>query len=193
MLKRQRPPSPISLPDEDVGPTDLYEPDNKRRRYFAPQRFTSQDKKDRFQVDDADSDDGDSGASGRKEYFNGKREWHVAAGVYKDANSLLHDLHAEQRHRALFNPNHLASSPTDMTHSIHPLHPLHARVTSYTSKDHASPLHDPFADFSERDTSSPYSLQMNYDGEGRNEQAEAEVVTQHYENSNRCVTYCIVI
>jgi len=181
MLKRQRPSSPISFPDEDTTPADLYEPDSKRRRYFGPPT-TAQQKRERNHDHEEDSEDNDGGESGRGEYFIGKREWSLAAGVYKDANSLLHDLHAEQRHRALFStPQHPDFASADIAPTAsYPSHP--PRATS--SKDHTN-SHS--AGFPLRDSGHWNSdgTQMIFDGEGRNEQAEAQVVTQRYENPNR--------
>ncbi|TCD70037.1 hypothetical protein EIP91_005018 [Steccherinum ochraceum] len=190
MLKRQRPSSPISFPDEDtMGAADLYEPDNKRRRYFAPHSYSTHQKREVTHMYDSDSEDGDGAETGRREYFAGKREWQVAAGTYKDANSLLHDLHAEQRHRALFTTPfpHTAPSSSSAAHTQHASTASQLRTSAQSAGDHSS------SSFGvARNPPSVFDDGLNggnsgYVGGERYEEAEAEVVTQHYETSNRFV------
>lgn len=198
MLKRQRPSSPISFPEEDTVAADLYEPDSKRRRYFAPYASTSQTKRDSTYLSDNDSEDGEGRESKRREVFSGKREWHAAAGVYKDANTLLHDLHAEQRHRTLFaSPQQHASSSVNMLQAAYLSPYTHSRAASQSVKGYVNLPADSSIGLPHRPLSG-FQLplggaRMNYDGEGQNEEAEAEVVTQRYESSNRWVTSAISV
>jgi hypothetical protein len=109
MLKRQRASSPTPWTIEptfeaEIAPGDLYEPDHKRRRYFTPSHL------DKSLFSETTGYDSDSNlgafhalplrrAAG---YSRGASEWQQHAGEYRDANTLLHDLHAEQRHRTIF-------------------------------------------------------------------------------------------
>lgn len=198
MLKRQRPSSPVFFPDEvDTAATDLYEPDSKRRRYFASPSFPSVGKQGVAQANDADSDDGDERENAWSEHSARKPEWHMAAGAYKDANTLLHDLHAEQRHRALFSPSYRPSS-SNAAHNAYSSPYSHPRPTLETSKDHTSslsdpstgpPLNYPLPPASYAAPSHNDGLQMGYDGTFQStDHSEAEMVTQRYEDSNRYVT-----
>ena len=126
MLKRQRTSSPIPWSVEptveaDAAPGDLYEPSRKRRRYFTTANldkslWTGSDNDTALEGELEVSEDKHGKRVERA--ANGVREWEQQAGQYKDANILLHDLHAEQRHRMLFA---IGSSP----HS-----------TSYASSSH---------------------------------------------------------
>lgn len=109
MLKRQRPVSPMLYPidctmEAHEAPEDLYEPDLKRRRYFTPSEADKSPWRDAIADEvDAESGHGDGSSKRRSESRYGEvREWQSHAGEYKTVNILLHDLHAEQRHRAIF-------------------------------------------------------------------------------------------
>ncbi|KZT06384.1 uncharacterized protein LAESUDRAFT_759556 [Laetiporus sulphureus 93-53] len=118
MLKRQRPTSPGPSPDaafssEPALDHDLLERLAKRRRYFAHSRddVLPKGRFDREAHDDGDVDEEEDvhEERHRSEHAQGKAQWQEEAGLYKAANTLLHDLHAEQRHRMIF------SSPTAPT------------------------------------------------------------------------------
>lgn len=134
MLKRQRPSSPIPHPMEhtveaDVAPGDLYQPDRKRRRYFttshldkSPWTCTAQE------VVNVELEDDIHVPSERREgHCRGTKEWQQQAGEYSAANTLLHDLHAQQRHRQIFAAPPLA-------------HTGHASYTSYYSTQSQSQM-----------------------------------------------------
>ncbi|KAI0961306.1 hypothetical protein AcV7_000441 [Taiwanofungus camphoratus] len=105
MLKRQRPSSPVPIPSDPIVPVepalDIYERATKRRRQLIPV-------KDRHQNNaihgDGTDDEGEEAEStpADVERSEGRTMWQEEAGIYKAANTLLHDLHAEQRHRILF-------------------------------------------------------------------------------------------
>ncbi|KAH8100555.1 hypothetical protein BXZ70DRAFT_937813 [Cristinia sonorae] len=184
MLKRQRPASPISFLEDDTVAANIYEPDNKRRRYFAPHSHTSKQKQDGVHPNDTDEEDGEGSESGRREYY-GNREWHAAAGVYKDANSLLHELHAEQRHRVLFSP-HASSFSTSVMNTL-ATHRTTQLATFQSAKVLPSALNGDLAGHPQRQLAVNFdgAEQMDHDGEGRDESVEAQVVSQRYENTNR--------
>ncbi|KAI0803050.1 hypothetical protein BC629DRAFT_1591148 [Irpex lacteus] len=135
MLKRQRTSSPIPWPMEqtveaDVAPGDLYEPDRKRRRYFTASNLDKSlwmDLADGDQWDGEVDDAEDRPRKRREGYASGANEWRQQAGQYKDANTLLHDLHAEQRHRMIF-----AAVPS--LHNAPHAHSLHI-PTQHTASD----------------------------------------------------------
>ncbi|KAI0343896.1 hypothetical protein BDW22DRAFT_1355116 [Trametopsis cervina] len=109
MLKRQRPssPTPWSMDhtvEADIPPGDLYEPNRKRRRYFTTSDSDKSSWMDSFNSEgDGDSEDGGEPSRKKKDaHSRGLSGWQQHAGEYRDANSLLHDLHAEQRHRMIF-------------------------------------------------------------------------------------------
>lgn len=114
MLKRQRPasPSPIydATEDEKNLPEDLFEPMSKRRRYFTPSRSNSRSQRSFHDVGDAEEEEHEAASRGEPFQREGVREWQQYAGEYRDENTKLHDLHAEQRHRMLFTPNTLRPS-----------------------------------------------------------------------------------
>lgn len=156
MLKRQRPSTPPPhLPETQVeDPSDLYEPDSKRRKYFArPLPYGSNQATS--MSDGEDSEDGDgASSSARGRLADRRREWHEAAGQYKEANILLHDLHAEYRHRMIFASPH----------------------------DHA-PSHLSYR-WTEENSEGVGGKNVN-DADANRIHAEAETVSQRYEDSNR--------
>ncbi|KAI0085636.1 hypothetical protein BDY19DRAFT_996545 [Irpex rosettiformis] len=108
MLKRQRTSSPLPWSKEptievDVTPGDLYEPDHKRRRYFTASHLDKSLLTDSFNDGLWEGESNDVEDRPRKrEDGSSVNEWQLQAGQYKDANTILHELHAEQRHRMLF-------------------------------------------------------------------------------------------
>lgn len=199
MLKRQRGSSPISFTPEptleaDVAPTDLYEPDAKRRRYFAPSR-PGESGDGTYEEDDAESSDGmrTPGAK-RQEFREGRgrgKEWQKDAGEYGDANSLLHDLHAEQRHRVIFS----SSSPVQPTSP--PVYQHHAEndMLLHTSRTKGEPMltyplrnHSVQNELMKHTGDLPYS---SFAEAGTSE--EASRVSQRYEDTNKYVSpqFCV--
>ena len=139
MLKRQRTSSPIPWSAEptveaDAAPGDLYEPDRKRRRYFTT---ANPDKSLWMGSDDDAALEGELEVSEEKpgkraeRAASGVREWERQAGQYKDANILLHDLHAEQRHRMLFA---IGSSPHSPSYASSPHVAAQGSITDSTSQ-----------------------------------------------------------
>lgn len=165
MSKRQRPSSPIPIPPEtqvedESNCGEAYEPSSKRRRYFAPATpgdFQSRSAGEEYDSEDSESREGRSSLDRRRGSSTGRRDW----GVYKDANSLLHDLHAEQRHRMLFSTTR-TPLPCTATFTANP----------YThSKVEPAVQYTPLA----------YSAVQT-------DKMEAASVTNRYENSNRCAS-----
>ena len=111
MLKRQRPasPSPHYGATEDAKslPEDLFEPMSKRRRYFAAGSTDSVNSQSYENNDDEDEQQVRSSCPPFRP--NGVRKWQKYAGEYKEENTKLHDLHAEQRHRLLFTTDNSAN------------------------------------------------------------------------------------
>lgn len=165
MLKRQRPssPSPITpeVSLEDLS-GDLYQPDPKRRKYFS----SSKPPNPILRSEQPDTNDSDNEVDdGREEYFVGRREWQKEAGLYKDANVLLHDLHAEQRHRMLFNTSTLSSF----------LHRMNPQGTGY--------LQDPSQ--VGHDEPQAHSSHIPLQGYSQPGCSEAQRVSHCYEDTNR--------
>ncbi|KAI0082228.1 hypothetical protein K474DRAFT_1655583 [Panus rudis PR-1116 ss-1] len=178
MLKRQRPSSPIPLPMEtqveDDWSSSLYEPDSKRRRYFAPpsSRGGRAGEADSDDVLDTSTEDGKEEETKEWRYVSRKREWQETAGVYKNANSLLHDLHAEQRHRMLFSSS---SSPQTRKWT----HPSYDYSSHVGKSDHSAYAHNAI------DPSSLASPDEHETAHGADEAMETETVISRYEHSNR--------
>ena len=107
---------------------DLYEPDRKRRRYFTP---SETDKSSWRNVSGEEVDAESAGGAESPEQtprgrYEGVHEWQRRAGEYKSANILLHDLHAQQRHRMIF-----ASPPaTYVPFGQGPLRSLHEEASN---------------------------------------------------------------
>ncbi|OSD06011.1 hypothetical protein PYCCODRAFT_1464693 [Trametes coccinea BRFM310] len=118
MLKRRRS-SPSFVPDSPYDATpesakDVFERVAKRRRPFAHTRDQGNaQERGSWTVDDTDGEEdveGDDDSPERSEQAARLQQ----AGDYRHVNSLLHDLHAEQRHRMLFSstlPPSLLSTP----------------------------------------------------------------------------------
>lgn len=168
MSKRQRPSSPIPIPPEtqvEDESSEAYEPSSKRRRYFAPTTpgdHQSPPAREEYDSEDSETKEGYADVNGRRGYSTGRREWQAKAGVYKDANSLLHDLHAEQRHRILF------STPSTMT-----------SPGAMSAHSYAYPIS---ADFESKLGPSVPAYNAAH-----TEMMEAATVSHQYENSNRSV------
>lgn len=174
MSKRQRPSSPIPVPPEtqvedESSYGEAYEPSSKRRRYFAPVipgDNQSPPRGEEYDSEDSEAREGYPHAEGRRGYSARRREWQAKAGVYKDANSLLHDLHAEQRHRMLFSTFSTSTSSSAALAS----HPhAHSKLGPLTS-----------------------TMPIAYSA-AQTETMEAEIVTHRYEMSNRYVVLLHIV
>lgn len=168
MLKRQRPSSPIPgtpVADEKQLPDDLYEPMCKRRRFYAP---SGPDDVVSGEQHDDEQHDVDSMYIRKYGPHNVQGEgWHKGAGEYKNANILLHDLHAEQRHRVLFSPH---SSPSAIPSYINDI------LNHQQPKARYAPSLPPIEPVS-------HDLCADQDSES----TEARVVAQRYGETNKCV------
>ncbi|KAI0786019.1 hypothetical protein C8Q75DRAFT_298604 [Abortiporus biennis] len=165
MLKRQRPssPSPISpgsLLEDDFSP-DFYQPEVKRRKFFSSNLPT---KRTQENESGEESDPEEILEHARRSYSRGP-EWQKAAGLYKEANILLHDLHAEQRHRMLF----AESSTHPAQHGWASGPPTQRMVPTRHTSDPTTAM------------SKPESLPSSAE--------EAVNIMHEYENSNRSVVY----
>ena len=188
MLKRPRgsspsPPMPDPTVEADVAPYDLYEPDAKRRRYFAPARYghRSRDEEEEGE-DDAELSDGPRASSSRHEETKARRrEWQLEAGEYRDANSLLHDLHAEQRHRLLF------SSPPPGTSSPSSYHQHYTPESTPFVRSQEKGIPAPVEKEHLRTVAPPIPASHDPLVKERHLAEEASVVSQRYEDVNRCV------
>ncbi|OCH96600.1 hypothetical protein OBBRIDRAFT_787165 [Obba rivulosa] len=191
MLKRQRPSSPIpslpTLPGEQLGPSfESFERVTKRRRQFTPSGSgTPGNPYDDGEDDDDDEQNVDS-EDGRSEYFQGRSRWQEQAGEYKHANTLLHDLHAEQRHRMLF-----SSSSSFLSHSTTALQHSHTDNTTSTadmpaghhSNQHLTSPSPPLAQSSKVVTAGLFPHSRI--GSEVTDDVEVQKVIQRYENTNR--------
>ncbi|KAH9949023.1 hypothetical protein B0H21DRAFT_538675 [Amylocystis lapponica] len=183
MLKRQRPSSPLPSADIPLVPIepslDVYERVVKRRRQFAPPRGSRHGGGVGGTSDD-DEEDVPGSPEGRSEYTRGTTRWQEEAGLYKTANTLLHDLHAEQRHRAIFSSH---SSYGVARHSHTPLDTCSQTVASYETRLSAHSF-DRTASTSlhVQDIDRTTSL---WNGRLVPEDVEVQNVTQRYEDTNR--------
>lgn len=103
------------------------------------------------------------------EYYAGlNTRWQEQAGVYKESNTLLHDLHAEQRHRMLFASNEFnpaaACTPSPQSHAS----TARVDLPSWSSSTHHVPR----------------VVTLHYGGDDK---LESQIVTGHYEETNRSV------
>lgn len=111
------------------------------------------------------------------------------AGEYKHVNTLLHDLHAEQRHRMLFS----SSSPPIHQPFAH-YHPRHLPELAYPSSSldklaATVPVHGPpAADPTELHRHMPsFTISIPIKDASTVDHVEVQRVTERYEESNRCV------
>ena len=125
MLKRQRASSPSPLAQPTATELPLTSADStsehgaKRRRIFGPPLeepsrgwglvcTPSEDEEDENDIMDGCTSNS---------WANRRGPSPESAGEYKSANSLLHDLHAEQQHRRLMSPSsHLTPPPTPFSY-----------------------------------------------------------------------------
>ncbi|EPT04141.1 hypothetical protein FOMPIDRAFT_1046019 [Fomitopsis schrenkii] len=183
MLKRQRPSSPlpiaaeVPLAVESFVDIDILERVAKRTRHFASLRRSCTQKGGVVEGHDTDGEE-DQEEEGRSEYTRGQTRWQEQAGVYKTANTLLHDLHAEQRHRQLF-----AARPSTPLHSQQDPHcagsPNPGSSTGHTHlpRGVAMPHREPsYGEPSCHASSNPRDAP---------EHAEAQTMSSQYEDTNR--------
>ena len=187
MLKRQRPSSPLPIaaeaplaaePSVDI---DILERAAKRTRHFAPLRRSYVEKTSVIEGHDTDGEE-DQEEEGRSEYTRGQTKWQEQAGLYKTANTLLHDLHAEQRHRQLF-----SAKPSTSAHRQHqqdtsrPTSPYPGSSTGlvHSPRGVAVPHQPSFGELSYHISSSHLGVQ---------EGAETQTVSSQSEDANRFAT-----
>lgn len=194
MLKRQRPASPIPAPWDGVEeeknlPEDLYEPMSKRRRYFTSSSpsFASQETftEHQHEQDDISSSNAAS-SSWHPEHGSRKgiREWQKDAGEYKSANTLLHDLHAEQQHRIIFSTSATTPSTTHSDTEARHRSAVQHQPTDGTHSRGRAPSPSPRGSISPDRKPSPGAVEEEY---------EAQVVSQRYEETNRYVQISVIL
>lgn len=184
MLKRQRPASPSpffeATEDEKNLPEDLSEPMSKRRRYFTPSRSNSLSEQTAFEQEKTEEDArAESRIPSRRR--EGVREWHQYTGEYRDENTKLHDLHAEQRHRMLFATN--ISKPSPLLTSL----PSFEGGTSYARTRGGTLLDQSLTSSTSIPTYLPQGKEHDtcaLENDIRAEN-EAQVVSQRYEETNK--------
>ncbi|KAH9835752.1 uncharacterized protein C8Q71DRAFT_858601 [Rhodofomes roseus] len=181
MLKRQRPSSPIPmaaeapLAAEPPFDIDLAERVAKRARHFAPLRRSSYAQKNAVVLGPDTDGEEEQEDDGRSEYTRGQTQWQEKAGLYKNANTLLHDLHAEQRHRHLF-----AAGPSNPPHpQRHPHHPMSSNPPPSMELRHPRGIAMP------QPSAGGPSYHTSSHAHGSTEQVEARIVTSQYEDTNR--------
>ncbi|KAI0824135.1 hypothetical protein BC628DRAFT_444499 [Trametes gibbosa] len=174
MLKRQRS-TPSFIQDAPFAAaadpaTDAFERAAKRRRQIAPlRRRAAAHGGWSWPAEDTDGEEdvvGDERAPDRLESSEqAQRLEH--AGDYRNVNTLLHDLHAEQRHRMLFSSTLPLS---DLTFPHGHTHTKHHNLTATTDKRVPAVL--------QRSASIPEETNMVDHG-------EVQRVMQRYEDTNR--------
>ncbi|KZT74819.1 hypothetical protein DAEQUDRAFT_760828 [Daedalea quercina L-15889] len=158
---------------------DMSERAAKRARHFAPLRRSYVRKKSIIVGHDSDGEENQED-EGRSEYTRGQTKWQEDAGLYKNANTLLHDLHAEQRHRQLFaaTPSYTTSSQRDL------YHPTFSHATSSMNLKHWT--QSMVMPHPERDP--PLSSPMYHSSSHAHpsvDHVEAQIVSSQYEDTNR--------
>lgn len=182
---------------------DLVQP--KRRRFHSPpdpgpSRNQLKRKRDEDNdEDDADADDGEEDVveidvaslkrrreneSTAQDAFKRSQDWSQAAGVYKDTNVLLHDLHAEQRHRHLFpcGPHTSNMQYNSVIQQIQQ-NPRNDHDTKAHFYPHLHPIGTELIPHSKDDI--PLNVSRPDDPHFSYVSGEATIVSQRYEHSNR--------
>ncbi|GBE78148.1 hypothetical protein SCP_0110310 [Sparassis crispa] len=185
MLKRQRAPSP--LPDfpqvsHEVA-LDVHERVVKRRRHLAPPSNGPRGSAINGGEEEEDDEDDQTWLldEGRPEYSRGISRWQEEAGLYKAANTLLHDLHAEQRHRMTFSSSSSSTTPLAAHEAHSPLdNGAHMSWLSYPTKDPCSPIHGAPSQIHQE-----HPKHVFFDDAIPPAEAEGQSVTQRYEDTNR--------
>ncbi|KAH9853193.1 hypothetical protein C2E23DRAFT_132779 [Lenzites betulinus] len=194
MLKRQRStPSFVAdvpyaaAPDPAI---DAFERAAKRRRQIAPLRRRAATHGGRpwptEETDGEEDVEGDEHAPGQAESSEQARRLEQA-GDYRNVNTLLHDLHAEQRHRLLFST---PFPPSDL--AFPHAHP-HANHGSSPTMDKTIPtLSQSSGRIPDNAQSHPHmpSFTISLPSKDANmvDYGEVQRVTQRYEDTNRHVT-----
>jgi len=185
MLKRHRILSPVPSPDlllPSEPSLDVYERAVKRRRQLAPLRGHKYGSGIENAYMNEEDDEAESKlVEGFSDYARGKSRWQEEAGLYKAANTLLHDLHAEQRHRVIFSsssPHHHGTFSDPYAHDD-------ARAEFATSYGaiHAvgrTPVHAQNSRQGNSDVDAPPR-----NGNLVTEDVEVQNVTHRYEDTNR--------
>ena len=192
MLKRQRS-IPSFVPDvytPQEPEIDMPERVVKRMRYFPPpqSQFRALDKGKALWKggesdgeEDVEVDERVAGPSAPAEHA--QRLQH--AGEYKHVNSLLHDLHAEQRHRMLFS----ASPPDQLPLASHGRphfecdHPFPSAPTGLAP---VSPIY-PEPPHESHWNSTSFTILIPSKDTSTADHVEVQRVTQQYEDTNRYV------
>ncbi|KDQ63864.1 hypothetical protein JAAARDRAFT_189390 [Jaapia argillacea MUCL 33604] len=195
MLKRQRPATPPPAPEAPelvpgLSVLEIYHRGSKRRRTSAP----SLDGPSRGwggSIDDFDDDcddDGEDERYGFQETGAGSGQhlnhWQEVAGVYRNTNSVLHDLHTEHQHRIMFLsppsspqvPNRQPLQP--YPHQTPPARPLHPQKVYIPLPQESRQYSGASPSKSNLVSPSPTSVQtFGLD--------ETQLVKERYEDANR--------
>ncbi len=191
MLKRQRSiPSfvPGAYPIMDPAIDTFEERVAKRRRPLAPQHTHSMAKgKAPWRPGDSD---GEEDVENDEAPPSEQAQRLQQAGEYKHVNTLLHDLHAEQRHRVLFSsaspPEHI---PIAHNHPGNPLeldHPLSSPNTLAPVVPEYAPL--PVPAYESAKQTSSFTISIPSKDASVMDQVEVQRVTERYEDANRYVS-----
>lgn len=197
MLKRQRS-IPSFVPVPDPYPTadpaiDMFEERvAKRRRQFAPPHIQSVDKgKAPWRGGESDGEEDVEKDEQAGRLASSEQAQRIEqAGEYKNVNTLLHDLHAEQRHRLLFSTSSLpAHMPFAHEHAPagpepdHPFSPLHKSAAT-------PPAHGPHAAFPHgpQRHMPAFTISIPTKDASVVDHVEVQRVTREYENTNRCAS-----
>ncbi|KAI1797683.1 hypothetical protein LXA43DRAFT_1176993 [Ganoderma leucocontextum] len=188
MLKRQRS-TPSFVPDAyppQEPSIDMSERVVKRRRHFPPPQSQSR-APDKGKApwrggesdgeEDVDVDEQAAGRSAPSEYT--QRLQH--AGEYKHVNSLLHDLHAEQRHRMLFSTT---SPPAQLPLTSHGRPHVDFHHPFPSAPNQLAPI-APLAPHESHRTSTSFMISIPSKDASIVDHNEVKRVTQQYEDTNR--------
>ena len=192
MLKRQRS-IPSFVPDPPYAATpessiDVFERVAKRRRHFAPPSdrpsHSSWTMDDTDGEEDVDGEEHRASRQGNSDPEQGQRL--NQAGEYRNVNSLLHDLHAEQRHRMLFSSS-LPPSHLPMLHHTEP--PYAVAASADKTLPALSSNHLPPAQHEMRKAPSSFTISIPSKDATMVDHVEVQRVTERYEDTNRYASY----
>ncbi|KAI0724345.1 hypothetical protein C8T65DRAFT_733982 [Cerioporus squamosus] len=193
MLKRQRS-SPSFVPDAypaaDPAIDTFEERVAKRRRQLAPQHPYSTDKgKAPWRPGDSDGEEDVE----NDEYLDrplapsSQAQRLQQAGAYKHANTLLHDLHAEQRHRVLFSslspPEHISIAHNHPRNHPELEHPLSSPSKLPPMVPEYGPL--PVPSYESTKHTSSFTISIPSKDASAVDHVEVQRVTERYEDTNR--------
>ncbi|KAI0670110.1 hypothetical protein C8Q78DRAFT_1080007 [Trametes maxima] len=191
MLKRRRsspsfvPESPyVAAPDPAI---DAFERVVKRRRHITPHDHSVVYGHEVRHGDDTDGEEdveGDKHDGGQSHYPSGSHRLEQA-GEYRSANTLLHDLHAEHRHRMLFSSPHPFSEMPTLHHRLHNEH--HHHIVDVPSTDKTLPnltnVESPSLEYQKHTPS--FTVSIPSKNANVVDHVEVQRVTQRYEDTNR--------